>query len=130
MAKLAGLYQFPFGIAGSMAFQARDGYVTPPFVEVYQDEIGWANLNANEPGNIGKFGGRRLPNFYELSLRLEKTFNVSEKLRFTAAVDCFNVFNSATALEQLLNLESGSSFGQTRRILNPRVFRAGVRVEF
>jgi len=130
MAKLAGLYQFPFGLAGSFALQARDGYVTPPFVEVYQDNIGWTNLNANEPGNIGKFGGRRLPNFYELSLRIEKTFNVTEKLRFTAAVDCFNVFNSATALEQLLNLESGSSFGQTRRILNPRVFRAGVRVEF
>jgi Carboxypeptidase regulatory-like domain len=130
MARLAGLYQFPYGIAASFAFQARDGYVTPPFVEVYQDEIGWTNLNANEPGNIGKFGDRRLPNFYELSLRLEKTFNVSDKLRFSVAGDCFNVFNSNTALEQLLNLEAGSLYGQTRRILNPRVFRAGVRVEF
>jgi hypothetical protein len=130
MAKLAGLYQFPYGISGSFAFQARDGYVTPPFVEVYQDNIGWANLNANEAGNIGKFGGRRLPNFYEFSFRIEKTFNVTEKLRFTAAADCFNVFNSNTALEQLLNLEAGSSFGQTRRILNPRVFRVGLRVEF
>ena len=129
MAKLAGLYQFPFGISGSFAFQARNGYVTPPFVEVYQDNVGWTNLNANKEGNIGKFGGRRLPNFYELSLRVEKTFNVTETLRFTAAADCFNVFNSATALEQLLNMES-SSFGQTRRILNPRVFRVGVRVEF
>jgi hypothetical protein len=129
MAKLAGLYQFPYGIGAAFAFQARDGYVTPPFVEVYQDNIGWTNLNANEAGNIGKLGGRRLPNFYELSLRLEKTFNVAEKLRFTIAGDCFNVFNSNTALEQLLNLES-SSFGQTRRILNPRVFRVGIRVEF
>jgi hypothetical protein len=46
------------------------------------------------------------------------------------AGDCFNVFNSATALEQLLNLTAGSDFGQTRRILNPRVFRVGVRAEF
>jgi len=130
MAKLAGLYQFPYGISASFAFQARDGYVTPPFVEVYQDNLNYVNLNANAPGEIGKFGGRRLPNFYELSLRFEKTFNVSEKLRFSVAGDCFNVFNSATALEQLLNLEAGSDFGQTRRILNPRVFRAGVRVEF
>lgn len=130
MAKLAGLYQFPYGISGSLAFQAREGYVTPPFVEVYQDNLGWTNLNANEEGNIGKFGGRRLPDFFELSLRIEKTFNVTEKLRFTAAADCFNVFNSATGLEQLLNLESGAAFGQTRRILNPRVFRVGLRVEF
>ena len=129
MAKLAGLYQFPGGISGSFAFQARDGYVTPPFVQVLRDNLGWTNMRANAADTIGKFGGRRLPNFYELSLRAEKTFNVTEKLRFTAALDCFNVFNSATALEQLLNLTS-SSFGQTRRILNPRVFRAGVRVEF
>ena len=129
MAKLAGLYQFPFGVSGSFTFQARDGYVTPPFVEVYQDNVDYINLNANAPGEIGKLGGRRLPNFYELSLRVEKTFNVSEKLRFTVSGDCFNVFNSATALEQLLNLES-TSFGQTRRILNPRVFRFGVRAEF
>jgi hypothetical protein len=130
MAKLAGLYQFPWGISGSFAFQARDGYVTPPYVEVYQENVNYINLNANAAGDIGKFGGRRLPNFYELSLRIEKTFNVSEKLRFTAAADCFNVFNSATALEEQLNLESPATFGQTRRILNPRVFRAGVRVEF
>lgn len=129
MAKLAGLYQFPFGISGSFAIQARDGYVFPPFMQVYANNIGWTNIRANEPGTIGNFGDRRLPNFYELSLRFEKTFNVTEKLRFTAAVDCFNVFNSATALEKQGRLNS-SYFDGTMRILNPRVFRAGVRVEF
>jgi hypothetical protein len=127
MAKLAGLYQFPFGISGSFAFQARDGYVTPPFVEVYQDNIGWANLNANEPGNIGKFGGRRLPNFYELSLRIEKTFTVTEKLRFTvAAADCFSI------LTRPRPWNAPEPGGRQRlrtnaRILNPRVFPRGVR---
>jgi hypothetical protein len=129
MAKLAGLYQFPFGISGSFAFQAREGYVLPPFMQVYADNIGWTNMRANEPGNIGKFGDRRLPNFYELSLGVEKTFNVTETLRFTVAGDCFNVFNSATALEQQGRLSS-SYFEGTMRILNPRVFRVGIRVEF
>jgi hypothetical protein len=129
MAKLAGLYQFPFGLSGSFALQARDGYVFPPFIQVYETNIGWTNMRANEAGNIGKFGDRRLPNFYELSLRIEKTFNVTEKVRFTVAGDCFNVFNAATALEQQGRLSS-SYFGGTQRILNPRVFRAGVRVEF
>ncbi len=129
MAKLAGLYQFPYGISGSFALQARDGYVYPPFVEIYRDNIGWTNIYSNQIGEIGKFGDLRLPNFYELSLRFEKTFNVNEKLRFTVAGDCFNVFNSATALEHQANLES-SRFGQTQRILNPRVFRVGVRAEF
>jgi len=125
MAKLAGLYQFPFGISGSFALQARDGYVFPPFVQVYQNRIGWSNARPADE----KFGDQRLPNFYELSLRIEKTFNVTEKVRFTVAGDCFNVFNAATALEAQGNLLS-SYYRGTMRILNPRVFRAGVRVEF
>ena len=129
MAKLAGLYQFPYGISGSFALQARDGYVFPPFIQVYENNIGWTNMRANEAGTIGKFGDRRLPNFYELSLRVEKTFNVSEKLRFTVAGDCFNIFNAATPLE-LQGRLSSSYFAGTQRILNPRVFRFGVRVEF
>jgi hypothetical protein len=125
MAKLAGLYQFPYGISGSFALQARDGYVFPPFVQVYQTRIGWGNARPADE----KFGDQRLPNFYELSLRIEKTFNVSEKLRFTVAGDCFNVFNAATALEAQGNLLS-SYYRGTMRILNPRVFRFGVRIEF
>jgi hypothetical protein len=129
MAKLAGLYQFKYGISLSFAFQARSGYVLPPFVQVYRTNIGWSNINANEPGVIGKFGERRLPTFTELSLRVEKTFNLSEKFRLTIAGDCFNVFNSNTALEQQGDLSS-PDFLQTLRILNPRVFRFGARVDF
>lgn len=129
MFRMAGLYQFPGGISGSFAFQAREGYVYPPFNQVYREGFGWSNIYSNQIGEIGKFGDQRLPNFYELSLRVEKTFNVSEKLRFTVAGDCFNIFNSATALEKQANLLS-SRFGMTQRILNPRVFRVGIRVEF
>jgi hypothetical protein len=129
MGKLAGLYQFPYGISLSFAFQARQGYVFPPNASVYRNNLGWGSAYATSAGNIGKFGDKRLPNFYELSLRVEKTFNVAEKLRVTVAGDCFNVFNSATALEQQSRLTS-AIYGQTMRILNPRVFRFGARVEF
>jgi hypothetical protein len=129
MFRMAGLYQFPYGISASFAFQARDGYVYPPFNQVYRYGYGWTNIYSNQIGEVGKFGDQRLPNFYELSLRAEKTFTLSEKLRFTIAADCFNVFNSATALERQANLLS-SRFGMTQRILNPRVFRVGIRVEF
>ena len=129
MVKMAGLYQFPYGLSASFAFQARQGYVYPPFNQVYRWGYGWTNIYSNDIGEIGKFGDQRLPNFYELSLRAEKTFNVSEKLKFTFAADCFNVFNSATALERQADLTS-ARFGMTQRILNPRVFRFGVRVEF
>lgn len=129
MFKMAGLYQFPFGISGAFAFQAREGYVYPPFNQIYRWGFGWTNIYSNEIGEIGKFGDQRLPNFYQLSLRAEKTFTVTDKLRFTVAADCFNVFNSAQALEKQARLTS-SRFGMTQRILNPRVFRVGVRIEF
>jgi Carboxypeptidase regulatory-like domain len=129
MAKLAGLYQFPYGISASFALQAREGYVYPPFNEIYRNGYGWTNIYSNKIGTIGKFGDQRLPNFFELSLRVEKTFNLSEKLRFTVAGDGFNILNANTALERQANLLS-ARFGMTQRILNPRVFRFGVRVEF
>ena len=131
MVKLSGLYQFPYGIAVSVAFNAREGYVYPPFINLYRSNIGWTNINANAVGEIGKFGGDRLPNFYELNLRVEKTFKVSDTLRTTVSVDCFNVFNSATSLSVQAQLDAADpSFGQTLRILNPRIFRAGVRIDF
>ena len=34
MVKLSGLYQFPYGINGCFTFLAREGYVTPPYVQV------------------------------------------------------------------------------------------------
>ncbi|MHB8056034.1 MAG: TonB-dependent receptor, partial [Candidatus Aminicenantales bacterium] len=129
MAKMAGLYQFPYGIAVSFAFQARDGYVLPEYVTVNARNIGSQSVYGVAAGEVGKFGDTRLPAFAELSLRLEKVFNVTEKLRFSVGADCFNVFNSATALEQVGSLSS-VWLGQARRILNPRVFRFGVRVEF
>ena len=129
MAKLAGLYQFPYGIAASFALQARDGYVTPTYTTVATDNLGDLSIYANSASEIGKFGDVRLPAFVELSFRVEKVFNVTDKLRFSVGADCFNVFNSATALEEIIQLDS-PDFGTPLRILNPRVFRIGVRVEF
>ncbi|MGA2363267.1 MAG: carboxypeptidase regulatory-like domain-containing protein [Candidatus Aminicenantales bacterium] len=135
MFKLAGLYQFPYGIAASFAFNAREGYVYPPYVWEYESNIGWVEMNATKAGEVGKFGDTRLPNFYELNLHLEKMFTISNSLHVTAAIDCFNVFNSATALSVQAELDAtdtngNSTYGQTLRILNPRIFRAGVRIEF
>jgi hypothetical protein len=129
MFKLSGLYQFPYVIAASFVFNAREGYVYPAFVNIYRSNIGWTNINGTAEGVVGKFGDNRLPSFYELNLHLEKVFHVTDLLRVTAAVDCFNVFNSATALAVQAQLDA-PSYGRTLRILNPRIFRAGVLINF
>jgi hypothetical protein len=128
MGKLSALYQFPYGINGSFTFVAREGYVIPQFVSVYRSRIGWTNLCDQRTGNE-KFGDVRLPSFFELNLRVEKVFNISETSTVTIAADAFNALNANTSLSKVGNLLA-SNYDKTNRIVNPRVFRFGVRFNF
>ncbi len=129
MAKLTGMYQFPYGFNLSASMTARDGYVVLPYQDVYKDNIGWGRVYANEPGNPGKFGDARLPALAVVNVRLEKVFNLSETMSVAVGVDAFNLLNVATALSQQTNLTS-PTFRQTMRIVNPRVLRFGVHFNF
>jgi hypothetical protein len=127
MGKITGLYQFPLGINASFTFVAREGYVIPTFVRVRMPRIGTRNLYGLEGGG-GLFGDTRLPNFSELNFRIEKMFKVRDNL-IVVAVDAFNALNSNTSLAKTGQITS-STFMMTQRILNPRVFRFGVRFQF
>ena len=126
--KLSGMYQFPLGINFSGVFSAREGYVMPTNVLVYMPGIGYGELYGNPEGG-GKFGDQRLPTFWVMNFRLEKVFNVSETSSVTLSADAFNVSNSAHSQKKELRI-SADDFGQDLRILNPRVFRIGVRFNF
>ena len=126
--KLSGLYQFPLGINFSGVFSAREGYVMPTNVRVYMPGIGYGELYGNPDGG-GKFGDQRLPVFWMMNFRLEKVFQVSETSSVTLSGDAFNVTNSSHALKRELRI-TADDFGQDLRILNPRVFRIGVRFNF
>jgi hypothetical protein len=126
--KLSGMYQLPLGINFSGVFSAREGYVMPTNVLVNMPGIGYGELYGNPDGG-GKFGDQRLPTFWVLNFRLEKVFTVSESSSVTLSADAFNVTNSAHALKKELRI-SADDFGQDLRILNPRIFRIGVRFNF
>jgi len=72
-------------------------------------------------------GHYRLPARTNLDLRLEKTLGLGGK-RCTLMLDCFNVFNANTPTAVLTY--AGTGFQEAARLVNPRIFRAGVRVEF
>ena len=129
--KFSGLYQIPFGgINVSWIFRARDGYVFSPYVDEYASGIGWISVYGNEDGSGGLYGDQRLPTFYELDFRLEKMFMISDTSKVTLGVDAFNALNNHHTLEQYSLITSTSTFGKTRKILNPRVFRFGIRFDF
>jgi hypothetical protein len=126
--KLSGLYQLPYGITFSGVFQARDGYVKPTYVLVDMAELGINELYGSPEGG-GKFGDERLPAFWVLNFRLEKVFNVTETSRVILSADAFNITNSAHSLKKETSIAS-PDFNQDLRILNPRVFRFGIRFAF
>lgn len=121
--KLSGLYQLPFGLNVSTVFRAREGYVRAPYARAYRENIGTSTFYD------GVMGDLRLPNFYELDFRIEKIFNLSDTSRVILAVDAFNALNSALVLARQ-DLITSSIYDRTTRILNPRVFRFGIRFEF
>ncbi len=121
--KVSGLYQFPLGINASWVFRAREGYVLENYVNEYRP--GYSTQRFYD----GLRGDDRLPAFYELDFRLEKVFQVGERSRVVLSVDAFNALNSNIELNRDQVITS-DRFGTVNKILNPRVFRFGVRFDF
>jgi hypothetical protein len=141
---IAGLYQLPLGFNIGANFFGRQGY---PFVQ-------WVQIN---PGDgfgtknvvVGSLDQERLPNIYDLDVRLEKVIEL-RPLSIALSIDVFNVANSATVLQRQGRI--GSCFGVSctnivpgvktagftpngtyhliTDLQSPRVVRAGARVSF
>ncbi len=121
--KCSGMYQFPYGLNVSWVFRAREGYVLDNYLMVSRPGIGMSEFYKNVRGD------NRLPNFYELDFRLEKVFQIKDLINVTISVDAFNTLNNNHELARQ-TLITSTRFGQTTKILNPRVFRLGVRFNF
>ena len=105
-AKLSGLFELPYGINLSGVFTAREGYVRPSYSTQLLPGIGTDYLYGT-PGAGGK---------YEVG-------------HVALAVDAFNLLNSAHPAK-MENSVGSDDYGLHLQILNPRVFRAGVRFSF
>ena len=71
----------------------------------------------------------RLPNIWNLDLRLAKTVKLHGSSSLILSADLFNVFNAGTILSRDANATS-DVFGRIDGIMNPRVFRFGARLSF
>ncbi|HDZ26973.1 MAG TPA: TonB-dependent receptor, partial [Candidatus Aminicenantes bacterium] len=95
MFKFSGLYQMPIGFNIAGVFRAREGYI------IRADElVSLPGIGARSIYGPGSFGDLRLPAFWELDLRLEKVWNVTETSTVIFAVDAFNITNSAHVLKE------------------------------
>jgi hypothetical protein len=137
MFKVQGLYQLPAGFNFSAVFNAREGHILSHVIGI-EDA---AAPNGESIGNTIRteaFGASRLPTFWNVDMRLEKVLNIQDTGRIYLMVDCFNVFNNSILNRQyevnpgtlyLADLSLGANVrsGEPNEVLNPRVFRFGVR---
>jgi hypothetical protein len=108
----------------------RQGYAEPFYRSRVNssDPLGLKNMLAmNE---VTKF---RLPAVSSLNFRAEKAFKF-QRANFALDLDVFNIANAATVLGRQYDLRlsptSATGFNHVLEIMDPRVARVGVRLNF
>jgi outer membrane receptor protein involved in Fe transport len=122
--RVAGSYQAPLGILGSMMYEYQSGMATARTALFRTGLTQLASLTLRmEP-----VGSERLPATNLVSLRAEKRFQLQNQRRLTLQVDLYNALNanSATAM----SFASGPTYGTISAILPPRVARFGATYSF
>ena len=119
--KLAGRHVFPHEIGFTAAYRLQSGYQVGRRISVQLPNAGTERVMANPYNN-------RAPSVGIFDLRAEKGLALRDRVRLTVLLDAFNVLNDAAVLN--FRTISGPRYNEIIAILNPRVFRAGLRLEF
>jgi hypothetical protein len=123
----AGLYQLPYGVNVAANLVARDGFGQPHF----------ATVESSDPSAPEKRvllvdpEDTRLPGVVSFDVRVGKSFNIRGS-ELALDLDIFNVLNQSTVLGRQYDVTATGStgFNQPLGIMNPRLFRLGVRYRF
>jgi hypothetical protein len=122
-----GLYELPYGINVAGNLVAREGFGMPFFepVESADPLLPEKRVLLVDPKES------RLPGVTTLDLRGEKTFTFGAR-QLALSLDLFNVFNSSTVLGRQYDVTAtgNTGYNQPLEIMNPRLLRLGVRVQF
>ena len=119
--KLAGRYMFPHKIGLTATYRLQSGFQVGRRITVRLPNAGTERVLADP--YLG-----RAPNVGIFDLRGEKQLALRNGLSLTLLLDSFNVLNDVTVLN--FRTISGPRYNEIIAILNPRVFRAGLRLEF
>jgi hypothetical protein len=124
VAKLAGLYQLPWGVNVAGTLNARQGF---PFIP---------NILSPNRGNglgtirvmVEPYATHRYGNLVLLDLKAEKRFALGGA-NIVGSIDVFNVTNTNTVLNRVTTQNSATA-NRVVEITGPRVVRFGLRFSF
>lgn len=121
-----GSYQLPFGITAGINYLYRQGYSEPFFrSRVATGDVLSSNKSVFVLGGVDWY---RLPSVHSLDVRVGKEQRIG-KVRLNLDVDGFNILNLSTILGRQYDLRLTTA-NQVLEIMNPRIFRVGLRVGF
>jgi hypothetical protein len=127
--QLYGAFEGPLGINFGGSFRAMSGQ---RYTRTLNTINAGLTLNQAQEQIYGeKKGSRGYPAQVILDIKVEKVFRLGGSRSLAAFIDGFNIFNGNKAVE--VQTESGSpvmQFEQVLAIMQPRIFRVGVRFEF
>jgi hypothetical protein len=127
---LNAVYQLPYQISLGAAFTGREGYIIP-----YYRRVNSSNGFGNVRILASDFDQFRLPNLYNLDMRVAKTFTVMHGAGAELSADLFNVTNQQTVLwrdNRLYNAAGDLAGGSNniQELQSPRILRVGIRLTF
>ena len=155
--KLLGQYELPKGVSISGTYNAQKGgehgrrvRFTPDLLRREADDPRCRTVTdgvctrarglaqGSQIITMETLGTYHLPSHHLTNIRFEKTFSIGDRQSVQTMFDLFNVFNANTVLgvETFSNLvqdRNGNTvprFARATQILNPRIFRLGLRYEW
>ncbi len=132
---ISGTYQAPWGILVTPILRMQQGQPTDRILNVTGLRVGTQSIV------IDPFGTYQYQNIYVFDTRLEKQFKIRERFRFGVFFDAFNILNSnaETTQSSTTGVKSVTINGTKYNtplflsptgVLNPRIFRLGVKFSF
>jgi hypothetical protein len=128
---LNGVYEAPFKLMFGAAVVGREGYILPYFRRINnRDGIGNKQVMV-----VDEFGSSRLPDMFNLDLRVARDFVMPYGATLNLSVDLFNVSNERTVLWRDNRMYSANGpdtedNNWIEQLQSPRVWRFGARVRF
>jgi hypothetical protein len=121
-----GLYQAAWGINLAANLVSRQGFA----MQYNRNQVETTDplQRLKTVFLLEESGSERLPAVTSLDLRVGKEFALP-RIRLNVDLDVFNALNASTVLGREYNLRLAAA-DQVREIMNPRVLRLGVRVNF
>ncbi len=125
--QLLGRYTFPFEIGFAANWRLQSGFPYSPVVSDGGTSPGLNLSNFGAPFFLTNLSDNRSDNVSLLNFRADKAFQVG-RFKVTGMLDAYNVLNQDAVTN--FNLTLGPSYKRVIATLDPRVFQAGLRIEF